>query len=288
MRFDYLEPTTIEEALSLLSKNNRKAKVIAGGTDVMLQARNKAIKVDYLVDITNIPGLDHITSKDGQGLKIGALSTIRDLELSAELQKKYPIISQAAGQLGSVAIRNVATLGGNLCNALPSAEMAQVMVALSAQAKIIGPEGTRKLPLEDFFKGVGKTALKSNELMLEIEVPKLQSNSSGIYIKHAPRGSVDLAIVNITVLMTLEPKTNICRDVSIVLGAVAPTPLKARQAENVLKGKTIDEKLIDKAAQAASDEAHPRTDSIRGSAEYKKEMVKVLVARAIRAVTTRD
>jgi len=287
MRFDYLEPKTIEEALSLFSKYNGKAKVLAGGTDVMLQARNKAINPEYLVDITNIPGLEYITYNDEQGLRIGTLTTIRTLETSANLQKIYPIISQAAGQLGSVAIRNVATLGGNLCNALPSAEMAQVMLALSAQAKIVGPNGTREVPFADFFKGVGKNVLKPNELLIEIRVPKPPPSTSGIYIKHSPRGTIDLAIVNITVVITLEADKKTCKDASIVLGAVAPTPLKAKKAENMLKGKKIDEKLIDLAAQLAAEEAHPRADSIRGSAEYKKEMVKVLVARAIREITTR-
>jgi carbon-monoxide dehydrogenase medium subunit len=265
MRFDYLEPTTIEEALTLLTKNNGKAKVIAGGTDVMLQARNRAIKPEYLVDITNIPGLEYITL-DGQGLRIGALATIRALETSPELKKSYPIIPQAAGRLGSVAIRNVATLGGNLCNALPSAETAQAMVALQAQAKITGPSGTRELPIVDFFKGVGKTVLKPNELLVEIKVPKPPPNTFGVYIKHSPRGTIDLAIVNITVLITFEADERTCKDASIVLGAVAPTPLKAGKAENILKSQKIDEKLIGQAAQLAAEEAHPRADSIRGSA----------------------
>lgn len=286
MRFDYLEPTTIEEALALLSKNNGKAKVIAGGTNVMLQARNMAINPEYLVDITNIPGLEYITL-DGQGLRIGALSTIRALETSSELKKRYPIIPQAANQLGSVAIRNIATLGGNLCNALPSAETAQAMMALQAKAKIIGPSGTRELPIVDFFKGVGKTVLKPNELLIEIKVPKPPPNTFGVYIKHSPRGTIDLAIVNITVLITFEADKRTCKAASIVLGAVAPTPLKAKKAENILKNQKIDEKLIGLAAQLAAEEAHPRADSIRGSAEYKKEMVKVLVARAIREITAR-
>jgi len=287
MRFDYLEPKTITEALSLLRKYKRDAKVIAGGTDVMVQARNKTIKPDYLVDITNIPSLDYIRYNNKHGLRIGALTTIRALEISAELQNRYPIISQAAGQLGSVAIRNVATLGGNLCNGLPSAETAQVMLALSAEAKIIGPNGERYVPFADFFTGTGKTVLKPDELLIEIKVPKLQPNSFGKYIKHSPRGTIDLAIVNITVIITLETDKRICRNASIVLGAVAPTPLKAKKAEKVLKGKKITEELINIAAQAAYDEVYPREDSIRGSVEYKREMVRVLTARAIKEIMAR-
>ena len=285
MRFDYLEPETIEETLAMLSRYRGKSKIIAGGTDLILQIRNKAIHPEYVIDITRIPDLDGMTLDDQQGLRLGALTTIRALEISVELQKNYPIISQAAGQLGSVAIRNIATLGGNLCNALPSAETAQVLVALSAQVRSIGPGGERVLPLEDFFMGVGETLLKPDELLLEIIVPRMEPHSFGTYIKHSARGSIDLAIVNITVVVTMEPDKKICRDARIVLGAVAPTPLRARKAEDVLKGEKIGASLIERAAQVASEEARPRSASIRGSSEYKKEMVKVLTVRAIREVT---
>ena len=285
MRFEYLEPESIEEALTILSQHQGKSKIIAGGTDLMLQMRNKAIRPEFVVDITRIPGLDYVTFDDQHGLKLGALTTIRTLETSVELQRKYPIISQAASQLGSVAVRNVATVGGNLCNALPSAETSQALVALSAQVKMIGPRGERILPLESFFTGVGKTLLQPDEVLLEILVPELTPHTSGIYIKHSPRGPIDLAIVNITVLMTMEPDQKVCRDVKIVLGAVSPTPLRARKAENMLKGERVTGALIERAAQAAMDEARPRKGSIRGSFEYKKEIVRVLTGRAIREVT---
>lgn len=285
MRFEYLEPETIEEALTMLTRYRGKAKIIAGGTDLMVQMRNKATAPEYVVDITRIPGLDCITFDDHQGLRLGALTTIRALETSTELQRKFSVISQAASQLGSVAIRNVATVGGNLCNALPSAEMSQALVALSAQVRIIGPEGERTVPLDGFFTGVGQTLLKPDELLLEILVPESPPHTSGIYIKHSPRGPIDLATVNVTVLMTMEPDHNVCRDAKIVLGTVSPIPLRARKAENELKGKRINGALMDRAAQAASDEAHPRRGSIRGSFEYKKEMVRVLTGRAIRELS---
>jgi carbon-monoxide dehydrogenase medium subunit len=285
MRFEYLEPESIEEALTILSQYQGKSKIIAGGTDLMLQMRNKAIRPEFVVDITRIPGLEYVTFDGQQGLRLGALTTIRALETSVELQRKYPVISQAASQLGSVAIRNVATVGGNLCNALPSAETSQALVALSAHVRVVSPRGERTVNLEDFFTGVGKTLLQPDEVLLEILVPEPAPHTAGIYIKHSPRGPIDLANVNITVLMTMEPDHKFCRDAKIVLGAVSPIPLRARMAENVLKGKRVDGALIDRAAQVASDEAHPREGSIRGSFEYKKEMVKVLTGRAIREVT---
>jgi len=286
VRFEYLEPESIDEALAMLSRHRGKSKIIAGGTDLMLQMRYKTVDPEYVIDITRIPNLDYITLDGNGGLKIGPLASIRDLETSAELREKYPIIVQAAGQLGSVAVRNVATVGGNVCNALPSAETSQVLVALSSEVRIIGPSGERRLPLEDFFTGAGKTVLQPDELLREIVVPGLAPAASGTYIKHSPRGPIDLAIVNITVLITMEPDQKTCKDARIVLGAVAPTPLRARKAENVLKGRKIDEASIDRAAQTASEEANPRRGSIRGSYEYKKEMVRVLTARAIREITT--
>ena len=284
MRFEYLEPESIKEALVLLSRYQGRSKIIAGGTDLMLQMRNRFIRPEVVVDITRIPGLDSIAFDDPQGLRLGALTTIRVLETSVELQEKYSILSQAARQLGSVAIRNVATVGGNLCNALPSAETSQALLALSAQVRVVGPGGERTIPLEGFFTGVGKTLLQPDEILLEILVPESLPHTSGIYIKHSPRGPIDLAIVNITVLMTMEQDHRVCRDAKIVLGAVSPTPLRAKKAENVLKGKRVDGALIDRAAQVASDEANPRRGSIRGSFEYKKEMVKVLTGRAIKEV----
>jgi carbon-monoxide dehydrogenase medium subunit len=286
MRVEYLEPESIEEALTILSQYQGKSKIIAGGTDLMLQMRNKAIRPEYVVDITRIPGLDHITFDDQRGLRLGALTTIRALETTVQLQRKNPIISQAASQLGSVAIRNVATVGGNLCNALPSAETSQALVALSARVRVVSPRGERTVNLENFFTGVGKTLLQPDEVLLEILVPEPAPHTVGIYIKHSPRGPIDLAIVNVTVLMTMEPNQKVCRDARIVLGAVSPTPLRARMAESVLEGERVDGALIDRASRVASDEAHPRHGSIRGSFEYKKEMVRVLTGRAIRELSS--
>lgn len=279
MRFQYLEPTSIEEAISILSEYDGKAKIIAGGTDLLVQIRNKTIRPEYLVDISRIPKLDY--KEENGGLRIGALTTIRALEKSAELHQRYPVISQAAGQLGSVAIRNMGTLGGNLCNAAPSAETAPALIGLSARAKIVSPDGERVVPLENFFVGPGETVLKKGELLVEIQVPPMLPDTKAVYLKHAIRGTIDLAIVGVAAIVTLEPGSNICKDIKLVLGAVAPTPMRARQAEEIIRGKKIDDALIDKCAQVASDESRPITD-VRASQWYRKEMVKVLTRRAIK------
>jgi len=281
MRFEYLQPVTIEQAISLLTKHDGKAKVIAGGTDLVVQMRRKEVRPQYVVDIAGIPGLDYINYDEKQGLRIGALTTIRALETSNELQQRYPVISQAASQLGSVAIRNVATLGGNLCNAAPSAETAPSLIGLQATAKIIGPDGERIASLEDFFTGPGSTILKTGELLLEIQVPVPSPGTRGIYLKHAIRGTVDLAIVGVAVIVTPEVGGEVCQDINVVLGAVASTPMRARSAEEMMRGERIDDALIDRSAQAASDEARPISD-VRASAQYRKEMVKVFTRRALR------
>jgi len=281
MRFEYLQPVTIEQAISLLTKHDGKAKVIAGGTDLVVQMRRKEVRPQYVVDIAGIPGLDYINYDEKQGLRIGALTTIRALETSNELQQRYPVISQAASQLGSVAIRNVATLGGNLCNAAPSAETAPSLIGLQATAKIIGPDGERIASLEDFFTGPGSTILKTGELLLEIQVPVPSPGTRGIYLKHAIRGTVDLAIVGVAVIVTPEAGGEVCQDINVVLGAVASTPMRARSAEEMMRGERIDDALIDRSAQAASDEARPISD-VRASAQYRKEMVKVFTRRALR------
>ncbi|OGQ49672.1 MAG: hypothetical protein A3I10_05700 [Deltaproteobacteria bacterium RIFCSPLOWO2_02_FULL_57_26] len=279
MGFDYLEPQTIQEAVSLLTKYDGKAKVIAGGTDLMNLIRTKMIRAEYVVDIEHVPGLDYVRYDDKGALTIGALTTIRALELSAELKEHHPVISQAAGQLGSMAIRNMGTIGGNLCHASPAADTAPSLIGLGATVKIVGPAGKRTVALEDFFTGPGQTVLQRGEMAVEIQVPSMPRHTQGVYLKHSIRGTADLAIVGVAVIATLDGER--CQNVKIVLGAVAPTPMRARNAEEVLEGKEIDDALIENAAQAAADESRPITD-VRASADYRKEMVKVFTRWAIK------
>jgi len=281
MKFEYLEPSTIEEAISLLAKYNGKAKVIAGGTDLMVQMRKQQRRPQYVINIGFIPGLDYINYVENEELRIGSLTTIRALEKSTELKQRYPVIPQAAGQLASMAIRNIATLGGNLCNATPSADMAPALIGLSAAVKIVGPAGERMVLLEDFFTGPGNTILKTGELLMEIKVPLLPPRTGAIYLKHAIRGSTDLAIVGVAAVITLEPQSEACRDVKVVLGAVAPTPMRARNAEEILKNKVITQSDIEEAGRVASAECQPISD-VRSSAEYRREMVQVFTKRAIK------
>jgi carbon-monoxide dehydrogenase medium subunit len=278
--FQYLEPSSTKEAISLLVKHKDEPKVIAGGTDLVVQMRNRVVKPQYIVNIGFIPGLDYVSYEKKNGLRIGTLTTIRALEKSSEIRQKHPVIAKAASQLGSVAIRNVATLGGNLCNAAPSADMAPALLALSAKAKIVGPTGKKVVLLEDFFTGPGRTILRTGELLIEVQVPLSPPRTGGVYLKHTIRRAMDLAIVGVAAVITLATD-GVCRDAKIALGAVAPTPIRARHAEAVIINKVIDEVLIRKCAGAAAEEVRPISD-VRASAEYRREMVKVLTRYAIK------
>jgi len=278
MRFDCLEPGTINEAVSLLIQYQGRTKVIAGGTDLLNQIRLKMIKPAYLVDVSYIPGLDHI-EYDAEGwLSVGALATIRSLEMSTEIQAHHPVISQAASLMGSMAIRNVGTIGGNLCHASPSAETAPSLIGLGAGVKLVGPDGERTVALEKFFTGPGQTVLQTGELMVEIRVPPMPSYTKGIYLKHTTRGTVNPAIVGVAAIVAMDGKR--CMETKLVLGAVAPTPLRVKKAEEILNGEEMTDALIEKVARAASDESSPISD-LRASADYRKDMVQVFTRHAL-------
>jgi carbon-monoxide dehydrogenase medium subunit len=282
MRFQYLQPLTLQEATSLLAEYDGEAKVIAGGTDLINLIRTKAIRPRCVVDIGRIPGLDHVRYDADGTLSVGALATLRTLETSNDVKQRHPVIAEAAGQIGSVAIRNVGTIGGNLCHASPAADTAPSLITLSASVKIVGPAGERSVYLEDFFAGPGRTVLQRGEMLAEVRVPAMPLHSKGVYLKHASRGAADLAIVGVAAIGTMDGGR--CRNLKIALGAVAPTPVRARNAAAVLEGKEISDALIEQATEAAAAESRPITD-VRASADYRREMVKVFTRRAIGKVT---
>lgn len=283
-RFDHLAPKTVEEACSLLSKYKGKAKVIAGGTDLLPAMRNREVTPAYIINVRSIPNLDYIHYTDAEGLKIGALATLYDIESSPIIREKFAMVADAASKIGTPQVRNMGTIGGNLCNAAPSADTAPPLIGLEAKAKINGPNRERVIALEEFFIGPGENALQADEILTEIQIPNPPPHTRGVYLKLPARTMVDLAVVGVAVVVTLDDKERSIVDAKIVLGAVAPTPVRARQAEDIIKSKAISRELIEKAAEAAAGEAKPISD-LRGSASYRKEMVNTLTKRAIRQVT---
>ncbi len=278
--FEYREPLTIEEAVALLRKYGNKAKVLAGGTDLVPLMKEKSLRPECVISILRIADLDYIRVDHDNGLSIGALTTIRSIEQSPKLLPRYGIICQAANQMASTSVRNVATIGGNICNAIPSADMLPALIALSAVTKLVSNTGERTVSLEDFFTGPGGTLLKTDELLTEIQIPHPPAYTAGVYIKYSTRGGEDLALVGVAASLTMEPGNETCTQAKVVLGAVAPTPMRARRAEKMLRGEKIDKGLAEKAARTASDESSP-IDDIRGSAEYRREMIEIVARDAI-------
>ena len=278
-KFEYVTPKTLKEAVDFLAKHNKAATPLAGGTDLLLNMKRRASVPQYLVALKSIPDLDAITYKKGQGLRIGALATIHAVETSPEVKRNYAILSQAASTLGSIQIRNLGTVVGNVCSALPSADMVPGLVALGAQVKIINGANEKLVPVEDFITSVGRTILAADELVGELQVPPLPTNGGGTYIKYAQRGAKALGICNVATWIALDK--DICTEAKICLGAVGQTPIRAVEAESVLKGNTFTPETVKAAAKKASEEAQPRSSPLRGSAEYRKTTVGALTQRAL-------
>lgn len=279
-KFDYIRPDSIEEVLRRLADNvNGKYKIYAGGTDVVpkLKARETP-KPEILIDLKGIPNLDYIDYDEKKGLRIGALATVRSVATSPIVSEKFPILSQAAGRIASTQVQNRGTIAGNICSAVPSADSAPALLCLEARVIGVKKDGERAIGIDAFFKGPNKTVLDPDELLKEIQIPPMPESSHGVYIKLSPRSRMDLAVVGVAAVLGVRDR--IVRHIKIGLGAVSPTPMRAREAENMLWKKKIDDELITKSARRAMEESRPISDH-RASAEYRKMMVEVLVDRAI-------
>ncbi len=278
-QFEYLAPTTIGEACNLLLELGEGAKVMAGATDLIPPMRDKAIAPEYLIDLKKIPGLDQLTYDEEEGLKIGAMTTLRTLETSPLVKEKNPAVAHAAKVVASTQIRMKGTMAGNICNASPSCDSAPNLLAQGAKILVQGPDKDRVIKIEDFFLGVKKTSLEPGEIVTGIVIPPLKENEAAAYIKHAVRKAMDLAIIGVAVKIKVEE--GICTDAKIALGAVATTPIRAPKAEAALIGKPLTDEAIVKASEEAMASCDPISD-IRASKEYRKDMVRVFTKRAIR------
>jgi len=299
-KFDYFKPKTLKEALTLFAKYGEKARWIAGGTDVIVMIKQETMGPDVLISLRGIPGLDEI--KFNGSLSLGPMVTHRAIEKSEIIRKNFTALTDAVDYLGSVQIRNVATIGGNICTAAPSADTATPLLVLGAQVKIKNVKEEKTLPVEEFFRGPGETVLKLGELVQELSIPKLLPNTGSAYYKLQRRLALDLPILGVSVLLSLdknkvtcsdmlctaspissilhkmEEDEIVCKEVRIALGVVAPIPLRAVKAEALLRGKKLSDELLEEAAETAAQEAQPR-DTVRGEAWYRRDMIKVLVKR---------
>jgi aerobic carbon-monoxide dehydrogenase medium subunit len=275
--FEYLRPKTLPEAIGLLQQYGDDAKILSGGQSLIPMMKLRLARPGYLVDINRITGLSHIKEEGGY-LRIGGLTREAELEASPLVRAKYPIIIDTAHVIADPQVRNLATVGGNLAHGDPANDHPATMVALGAQVVATGAKGERVIPIEDFFLTLFSTALQHEEILTEIRIPIPPPRSGGAYLK-LERKVGDFATAAVAVQLTLDDK-GACQNVGIGLTNVGPTPVKAREAEDFLRGKKLDEANIAQAAQLAADESDPSAD-LRGPVEYKKGLVKELAKRAL-------
>ncbi len=272
---EYLKPNKMKEACSLIAKYGKKGCIIAGATDVFV---DKPKNIDALIDITGL-NLNYI-KRDKRGIRIGALTTQQTLETSKEIRKDpWAVISETAYQMGTPGIRNVATIGGNICKAQPSADLPPPLIALDAEVKLAGRRGERSILLERFITGVEKTALRTGEFLKEIWIPNPPPHTGAVFLKMG-RSRIDLAVINTAVRVTLG-SGEVCRDVKIVLGTAASIPFRPKKTEGLVRGKKLNDALIGEAGQIASKEAKPRT-TLRSTEDYRRQIIAVFVKRGLK------
>lgn len=282
--FEFFEPETIEEASDLLTKYNGTAELLAGGTDLIIEMKARTATPEHVISLEKIPGLTGIDYDEESGLRIGALTKMRTLENDPIIRERYTALAEGAGEVGGVQIRHLATIGGNVSHGSPAADTAAPLLALGAQVKIASANGERTVPIETFFVGPGQTVLKTGEIVTAFECPTRSANQGSQYIKQKIREVMDLAFVGVASSATAD--NGAVSDVKIGLSAVAPTPLRATDAEAIVNGNSLTTELLQQAAAAASAQSSPISD-LRCSAEHRREMVGVLTRRTLQAAVDR-
>ena len=278
---EYLVPGSLEEALEMLERYRGAARIIAGGTDIVPATRKGATGIKALVDITRIPGLDKI-SLDGETVKIGPLVTHTEVALSALIRKRGMALAEGASRLGSPQIRNIGTVAGNIINAQPGADTLIPLLALDGSVTIRGGQGERTIPLAELFTGVGRTTVDSTkEIVIQISFPGLGKEEASAAMRLAKRKTLVLPILTVAVVVGTDPGAKSFTKVRIAVGPVATTPFRCKAAEAILAGSPVSEEVVRRAAAEAVKAANPRTSLIRGTSEYRKAMVAVLVERGI-------
>ena len=278
--FEFAEPATVGEVVELV--DGQKARVLAGGVDLVLKMRLREILPEKVVSLQKVPGLDNV-QEDDAGLRFGALASLRQIELSQAVRTGWPLLAEALGSIVSVQTKVMGTTVGNLCVGTPASDVAPALYALGARVKITGVDAVREIPIEEFFVDVGKTAVGPHEIVTEIFIPRPVAGSSGAYVKLS-KTKEDIAKVNAAVLLTIADGA--CTDAKIALGSVAPTPIRAMEAEQLLRVRGMSAGAIAEAAEAAAEAATPISD-VRSTAAYRREMVRVLVRDALDKAVSR-
>lgn len=276
--FEYYAPDSVAEACKMLTDFGARAKVFAGGSDLLPKMKHGLIAPEVLISLKNIGDMKKIEYVQGKGVVVGGRSTHNDVVFSAEMEKRYKSVCSAAKSMAANQIRHIGTVAGNIASSVPSADLPPILIALNATITLISPDGARSLPLEDVFTGPGQTVIKPNEILTEVIIPD-QAMTGSKYCKFALRKSGALATVGVAVAVQVEGKK--IKDARIALGAVSPTPVRAKKAEAFLIGKEISEDVYAEAGQIACGECKPITD-FRATAEYRTDMVRVFTKRALK------
>ena len=275
--FEYFEPGTVEEVVQTLSKYGTRARVLAGGCYLVPNMRLRQVQPECVVSIGNIPGLDYVDGDGAGGLKIGAMTKIRSVEVYPEVQKNFIALYEALHSIVSIQVKATGTFVGNICVATPDSNILPALLVFGAQLKVAGTGTGKVVPIDNFCVGVRRTSLQPDEIVTEVLLPAPTAGTGSAFLRLA-RTAMDIPKISVAVMLTVSGGT--CSEAKIALGSVAPTPIRAAKAEGMLKGQKLDTKTIEAAGEAASDEISPITN-IRSTAEYRKDVTKVLVRRAV-------
>lgn len=284
--FEYVAANTVSEAVALLDEKGDQARILAGGTDLIVQAREGKRSLDWMIDIKSIPEVNEIDYDTESGLTLGAAVPCYQIYAVDDLCNAYPGLVDATKIIGGTAIQGRAAVGGNLCNASPAADAIPPLIVLNASCVIAGPNGEREIPVEDFCTAPGQTVLEKGEMLVSIKIPAPQENSSSFYLRFIPRNEMDIAVVGAGAAVELDESKEKILSARIALAAVAPTPLFAEEASALLADREISDSVIDEAAQAAQAISRPISD-MRGTAEQRTHLVGVLTRRALNGAIQR-
>lgn len=284
-KFDFIAPASLAEAVEALGANDGAARPLAGGTDLIDHVRTERLRPDLIVDIKKIPELNVLEVSDG-GLRLGAAVPCCRIYEDERIGRDYAALADATHIIGGIQIQNRASVGGNLCNAGPAADSTPALIALNATCVIAGPDGTREVPAAEFCTGPGENVLRPGELLVELRCPPPALHSGSHYRRFIPRNEMDIAVVGVGASVTLDEEGQNFVSARIGLGAVAPTPLYAREASELLAGKPVDEASIAEAAGAARSLARP-IDDMRGTREFRVHVTGVLTERVLKAAVER-
>ncbi|MBR1672359.1 MAG: FAD binding domain-containing protein [Fretibacterium sp.] len=283
-KFEIFTPATVNEASALARRYSAEARLLAGGTDVYVMMREGKMQAKYLIDIKGIPGLAGISVLEDGGLRIGAATTFSEIVSSEYVRRNYPSFLDGMGKIGSLQVRNVATIGGNICNAIPSADSVPILLCLDAQLEAQSERGKRLIPLAGFYRGFRSTALEEGEVVTALLVPSVLKGGCSAYYKFTRRRALDIALFGVSV--ALEMDGDVCRKARVAMATAAPMPVRVEAVEEYLTGKELTDEVLREAGMVARDAISPRS-SVRSSGEYRKQLAKALLPRAARAALQR-